>query len=53
MELHKVLRYGILIIEVIFCMGARSFTHRSDTLATVIYGYKNHEHLYNNMYLHF
>ena len=36
------MKYGILIIVVIFCMGARSFIHRSDTLATNIYGYKNH-----------
>ena len=28
-------------------MGARSFIHRSDTLATNIYGYKNHSTLYN------
>ena len=33
--------------------GGRSFIHRTDTLATNIYDYKNHEILYNKMHLHF
>ena len=42
-----------LNILVIFCMGARSFIYRSDTLATNICDYKNHAIFYNNMCLNF